>query len=174
MKGRMISNIKELVPLIDDVCSKMELRYDDSVRRLILGTAAAESHLIMRRQLGSGPARGLWQMEPSTGHSLYNDFLRYRPTLYALLSKLVGLPGKFMVPSKVEIGNRLEKDDYYACALARLRYAWDKYSIPDDMTNIAKYYKRVYNTILGKGSPEKFLDDWDTFGCEDLLIDAGD
>lgn len=33
---------------------------------LVMGTAAQESRLTYLRQLGGGPALGLWQMEPAT------------------------------------------------------------------------------------------------------------
>ena len=51
-------------------------------------------------------------------------------------------------------------------------YGRDRHSIPSDMGEIAKYYKRVYNTYLGKGSKEKFLRDWSFNKCDKLIEEA--
>lgn len=44
-------------------------------------------------------------------------------------------------------------------AFCRLKYRRDKHSIPSfkDVENQAKYWKRVYNTELGKGTVEHFM-----------------
>lgn len=173
MNSMIISDMSELVPLIDRVCKGIGYRYDDAVRMLILGTAATESMLRIRVQLGGGPARGLWQVEHRTARSIYEDYLKYRPDVWTRFSRTVGAPGKYILPPKAEIESRCEKDDAYCCALARLKYAWDKKIIPDKLPDIAVYYKLVYNTVLGKGSAGKFLRDWNTCKCQELLEEAG-
>jgi hypothetical protein len=47
---------------------------------LVMGTAAQESRLIYLRQLGNGPALGLFQMEPATHNDIWVNFLRWKPS----------------------------------------------------------------------------------------------
>ena len=44
--------------------------------RLVLGTAITESRLRFIRQLGSGPALGIYQMEPATFRDINANYLR--------------------------------------------------------------------------------------------------
>ena len=168
----LIKNLSELVPLIDRVCKELPFRYDDSVRRLILGTAACESMFTARKQV-RGPARGLWQAEPNTVIDIYKNYLKYKPNVYKVMTDMFPDTVKFEVPSKRVIDYRLVNDDEYACAIARLVYGRDRHSIPSDMGEIAKYYKRVYNTVLGKGSADRFLEIWNRLKCDKLLMEAG-
>ncbi|MDX1428656.1 MAG: hypothetical protein R3282_00145, partial [Rhodothermales bacterium] len=48
---------------------------------LLLGTAIQESLLEFRRQLGGGPARGLFQMEPATHDDCWENYLNFRRSL---------------------------------------------------------------------------------------------
>jgi hypothetical protein len=170
--GMKIKNANEIVKLIDLSCKRLPFRYDDSVRKLMLGTAACESLLTIRVQT-HGPARGLWQCEPNTVVSIYKDFLRYRPAVYKVFSDSYGDTDKFSCPSKSIIEYRLVNYDDYACMIARCKYAWDKEAIPHDLADIAKYYKRVYNTYMGKGSAERFLQIYYRLHCDRLIEEAG-
>jgi hypothetical protein len=161
----IICNRSELVPLIDRMSKLLPYGYNNNVRMLMLGTAATESLLIHRVQIG-GPARGLWQMEPATAISLYNDFLKYRASSKGIVYEVSGI---YKTPTREEIINLLTCSDEYACIMARLRYAWDKYPVPNNINDIAKYYKRVYNTVLGKGSTDKFIRDYNRLECDKLI-----
>lgn len=55
----------------------------------------------------------------------------------------------------------LAYDPDLACALTRLKYMLVPYPIPTSVTGQAKYWKRHYNTSAGKGTPEKYLLDFD-------------
>jgi hypothetical protein len=46
--------------------------------------------------------------------------------------------------------------------MARLHYKRVKASLPaaNDLINQAKYWKVYYNTALGKGTPEKYIQDY--------------
>src|SRR5260221_162978 len=60
---------------------------------LLLGTALQESGLTYRVQLGGGPARGLFQMEPNTHDDIWDNFLKYRvPLATAVRAFLAGDP----------------------------------------------------------------------------------
>jgi hypothetical protein len=122
-----------------------------AAQRLLLGTALAESgqrHLAQIR----GPALGLFQIEPATHHDLWHNYLRFRPHL-ATLAKL------FIVPRR-PLQEQLVWNMAYSAAIARLIYFRDPEALPaaDDTTALAAYYKRVFNTSLGRGSPKRFAD----------------
>jgi hypothetical protein len=112
---------------------------------LVLGTCAQESKFgTYLRQLGGGPALGVFQMEPATF-----DWLRetYR-VKWPELSDRRAL--------------ELVWDLRLAVIMCRLRYLPDSEPIPpaDDLRGLATYYKRIYNTPLGAATPEQFVDNY--------------
>ena len=76
---KRIEHKADLVPLIRDVCMNLVGHTNFQEVQLLLGTAAVESYFIYRRQLGGGPAVGLWQMESRTARDIFDNYLRYRP-----------------------------------------------------------------------------------------------
>ncbi len=136
-------------------------RYAESVARLLAGTAAAESLLRYRRQIGfslenpSG-AWGLWQTEQ---HAVMDSvrYLRRRTDVRANAIKFA--PG---VVDASELGTMsllrsIHDDDRVACLFARLHYLRVAESVPDDLRGQAWYWKRYYNTRLGKGTIEGYI-----------------
>lgn len=119
---------------------------------LLLGTAATESRLgLWLRQLGGGPALGLYQIEPETEWDVWNNYLTFRPELRKTVQGW----------SKGSEGE-LEYNHAYATAIARLCYRRAPAPLPaaGDREAQAAYWKKYYNTPLGKGTPEKYLKDW--------------
>lgn len=123
----------------------------ESAERLLMGTAAQESGFKYIRQL-NGPALGFFQMEPATLEDLYDNYLSYRPTL---LNHLEDLRGRF--PSRSAV---LQSNLYYAVATCRLQYYRVPAPLPDDLNGIAEYWKEHWNTHLGKGTVDQFLDNY--------------
>lgn len=64
--------------------------------------------------------------------------------------------------SKLKLKDLAEDIDL-AMALTRLKYILVPSKIPHTMTGLARYWKKHYNTDAGKGTVEKFLEDWDNF-----------
>ena len=71
--------LRELV--IQPALMEIEL-WSPAAEELVLGTAIVESRLSFIKQIGSGPALGLWQIEPDTHRDVYDNFLEYREGLY--------------------------------------------------------------------------------------------
>ena len=123
-----------------------------AAEELLLGTAIQESRLTFLHQIG-GPALGVFQVEPDTHNDLYANYLSYRPHLRKRLSALSG-------------GERhtslLITNLTYAAAVARLLYYRDSRPLPEagDVEGQAAYWKRVYNTTYGKGTPEEYISNW--------------
>lgn len=114
--------------------------------KLLLGTAAQESHLgTYIRQL-TGPAIGVFQMEPATFSWLQTKYGEKYPIILGR-----GAP-------------EMEWDLKLAIIMARLRYRAHLDPLPSDaIADVADYWKKVYNTKYGKGTPEEFIENYERF-----------
>ena len=132
---------------------------------LMVGSALAESGLKTRVQVG-GPARGLWQMEPSTAWDIFKHYLAYR---YPRMAKLVEMWLKFRVSQNLVwdiygsltlpcLSFHLETNDTFALLMARCHYLRVKEAIPKHVYAQAAYWKQYYNTPQGKGTVTHYLE----------------
>ncbi|MBF0116611.1 MAG: hypothetical protein HQM04_16405 [Magnetococcales bacterium] len=119
---------------------------------LVLGTAIQESSLQYLQQLGGGPALGIWQMERVTHDDVWQNFLHYRTKLG------LNILGPYTRPDHT----RLVWDLAYACAMCRVHYLRCPNVLPPagDIDGQAAYWKAWYNTPLGKGTVEQYIDNW--------------
>ncbi|GAB0057936.1 hypothetical protein SIID45300_02270 [Candidatus Magnetaquicoccaceae bacterium FCR-1] len=126
--------------------------WTEAAEELVLGTAIQESGLRFVRQLGSGPARGLWQMEPATHDDLWLNYLNSRTKIG------LNVLGPYSKPD----AGRLVWDLGYACAMCRVHYLRCPGVLPaaGDHEGQAAYWKRWYNTALGAGTIEQYLANW--------------
>lgn len=118
-----------------------ELASEDAVS-LVLGTAAVESQFgTYLRQLGNGPALSVFQIEMPTFEWLQSTFSRKYPEISDI---------KF---------RQIEWDLRSGIIFCRLRYRVDPEPLPScrNVLAMAEYWKRVYNTRLGKGTVKGFL-----------------
>jgi hypothetical protein len=129
--------------------------FSPAAQQLLLGTALQESGLAARRQLGGGPALGLYQMEPATANDIWTNFLNYRPQLAKAVGALLSSPTADRVQD-------LENNDRYATAMARVKYARAPEPLPpyNDLKAMARYWWQYYNTPRGAGSPAEFVANW--------------
>lgn len=127
----------------------------EAAEELLLFTALHESGgLRHRRQLSGGPALGLYQMEPATHDDIWMHFLSNREDLDTAMRDM-------FTPADGQIeAAMLEQDDGYATAMARLHYFRARQELPaaGDAGGQAAYWKRHYNTTLGKGTVAGFLE----------------
>lgn len=145
----------ELQDLITSTLQEIGL-YSEAAVNLLLGTCAQESHLgTYRRQLGGGPALGIFQMEPATFRDICNCFLRYKPDLQDKIRLAADVD--FFDPADLVNNDRL------AVCFARIHYLRVKEAIPEDLTGWAGYWKRHYNTVKGKGTEEEFIQNFKRF-----------
>jgi len=54
----------------------------------------------------------------------------------------------------------IRDDDRFACLMARVHYLRVSEAVPDDLRGQAGYWKRYYNTRLGKGTVEGYMEKW--------------
>lgn len=124
-----------------------------AAEQLLMGTAAQESGFRYLKQVGGGPALGLWQMEPATFRWLRDQLAPARG-----LSSAAHESTRGREPDESELIWNLR----LAAAYCRLRYIADSDPLPPsgDTMAQANYWKRVYNTHLGAGTPSQYLQSW--------------
>ncbi len=125
--------------------------YSKVAERLVVGTALVESYdLQYIQQLGNGPARGLFQMEPDTHEDIWGNYLRYRPDLADKVRALmqIGRDGLEQLYGNLD----------YQAAMCRVHYFRKSQPLPDedDLEGLARYWKDHYNTRLGAGTIDGF------------------
>jgi hypothetical protein len=145
---------------------------NDNEVSLLLGTAAAESSLKYRKQLGGGPARGLWQMESRTAKDIFENYLRYRKKLYRTVMRIWrggGWYWRVRVPYRFELNEALRVNDRFACAMARIHYLCAPDPIPECLVEQAEYWKACYGSLSGKRTVEHYHEQWKACNCSTLL-----
>lgn len=138
---RHILDKDQLRDLIVDVL-KNEGNYSEDAVELLMMTAAVESKLGHYIRQVDGPALGIFQMEPTTHDDIHKNFL----------SRKEWYDEKMFEPA-----DTLEWDLQYAILMARFHYLRVAAPLPNknDLRGMASYYKKYYNTYLGKGTVEK-------------------
>jgi hypothetical protein len=142
----------QLRHLISIVLKDMEpeIPYSETAVNLLMLTAAVESNLGTYIEQIGGPARGIFQMEPATEEDIWINYLAYKPNLKNKVES-------YMSDTK-KIGNHMVWNYAYAIAMARLKYLRDPNPLPNNTKDdLAKCWKRVYNTSLGRGTVEKAI-----------------
>lgn len=139
-------------------------RYAESVARLLMGTAAAESLLRHRRQIGfsmenPNGAWGLWQTEQ---HAVADSvrYLARRRDVLAAATRFAPSVAEAMCAGALPRMHMIRDDDRLAVLFARLHYLRVAEAVPDDLRGQAGYWKKYYNTRLGKGTVEGYMDKW--------------
>lgn len=138
-----------------------------AAENLLVGTAIQESGLRYLRQVPSGPALGVYQVEPATMHDLLRRYLDLRPDVQARFESAL----RTFTPADVDwntvddsvLAFRLISDLAFATAVARLRYWIDPEPLPaaNDIPGLARTWKRVFNTVHGAGRVEDFMENYE-------------
>lgn len=144
----MINNIKEIA---EQTLYTLDM-YSDDALSLIMRTGWAESgYRTMKGATSGNPALGFWQVEPATAKDTLENYVKFRPRIKEQLVYL-GMNDsnlEFSILSNIAI----------QVAFCRLKYRRDSRPIPswDNIEAQASYWKRVYNTELGRGTVAHFL-----------------
>ena len=141
--------------IIRPVLKGMDL-WSQEAEELLLGTAIHESGGLKRiRQYEDGPALSYFQMEPATLFDLWDNFLVYRKDKMALLEK-------YKIPD-LSLSENLILNPAFAVVAARLQYYRVPEPIPKKLDGQAAYWKKYWNTENGKGTPEKYITDYNHY-----------
>lgn len=148
---------RQLRELIADVLTKAGLHSPQALE-LLMGTAAQESRLgTYLYQLGNGPARGIFQMEPATEQDVWHHYLRYKPNLADTVARVCSVA----VPSSWALETNLA----YQVIMARLHYHRVKSPLPeaDDIAGMGKYWDDHYNCNPDKGTVAEFVANYEKY-----------
>lgn len=153
----MIDNkqLRELI--IKPALSKLQM-YNTDAEELLVFTCATESLGGKYLQQVNGPALGIYQMEPDTYTDIWENYIKNRGALLNMLTL------NFDV-ARIPLPERMVYDLRFATAMARLHYARVKEPLPSakDVDAIWKYYKKYYNTPLGKAEQESAVKHYQKF-----------
>jgi len=127
--------------------------YSPEAEQLLLGTALQESRLTYLKQLGTGPALGLFQMEPATHKDIWTNYLRYEPKLSQKVAQLAHFVA----------AESMATDLLYAAAMCRIHYRRVSAPLPafGDVYGQACYWKEYYNTYQGAGTAREYMEAWE-------------
>ncbi len=141
-------NALQLRELIEYVLKDMDM-YSESAVELLMLTAAVESRGGQDiRQIGGGPARGIFQMEPDTEKDIWLNYLWFRDNKANIVRRY----------DTAGTGD-LWWNIGYQIVLARYHYYRIPVALPsaDDVNGLAHYWKKHWNTINGKGTVSKAI-----------------
>ena len=155
----MIS-INQMRSLVKETCSKMGRKFaSDNAVKLILATGIVESRYEYLRQLGDGPARSFWQVEPSSAVDNLVHYLKHRPKLMKKCAEATLVDLKHWQTYDEGLWEEiLEKNIAAGIVHARLKYWRVPRRMPSTIEGQANYWKKYYNSELGKGDPEHFIE----------------
>ena len=132
--------------------------HSDAAVELLLGTAVQESRLTYLKQLGGGPALGFFQMEPATHEDIWDNYLGHRGEL---ASRVAAIAGTKRPPAIYLVSNL-----WYAAAMCRIHYRRVPEALPavGNVATMAAYWKEHYNTHMGAGTEEEYIENWEVYG----------
>lgn len=140
--------------------------YSDDAVALLMGTAAIESHLgRYLRQLGTGPAKGPFQVEPETAIDNFDNYIRYRGELCdairwymskRLTVTIFNSQGKMYdkLPLTRELEQELTTNFAFNMLMARIKYKRSPLPLPDrnNIKAMSEYWELIY-----QGDPSKTI-----------------
>jgi len=136
--------------IIKHTLEYLDLDSEDA-RDLVYKTGMAESGYKTLQQYGGGPALGFFQMEPNTALDIWNNYVMYRPKYRDKLYALGFDDGTLEFCLLSNLGLQ--------AALCRLHYRRVPSALPklDNIEGQARYWKKYYNSNLGKGTTQHFI-----------------
>lgn len=131
--------------------------WSEAAQELLLGTACHESGNWNYLKQIQGPALGFYQIEPATHRDVWNNFLTFYPDIEDRVIKIAS-----KTPS---LEKQLTTNLAYATSIARLIYYRQPEALPEaeDIEGLARYWKQYYNTPLGKGRKEDFINNYNLY-----------
>ena len=153
-------SIPQIQSLVSDVCHKMGEKFasQDAIN-LVVATGIVESRYEYIRQMGDGPARSFWQVEPSTCVDNLAHYLKHRTELMqkCATASLVDVK-HWQNFDEIVWAEILEKNIAAGIVHCRIKYWRVPKRMPSTIGGAANYWKKYYNTEGGAGNPEHFID----------------
>jgi len=123
--------------------------YSPEASELVFNTGLVESDYKYIAQIG-GPARSFWQVEPTTMRDIFENYLFYRSDVLKAVNSIGSVDKDFQLATNMAFG----------AAMCRLKYRRSSMPLPavGDIPGQAHIWKQAYNTPLGAGTEEKFIE----------------
>ena len=140
-------------PILTAMGEATPCKHSDAAENLLMGTWAHESAGGKFIKQVGGPACGIFQIEPPTAHSIINNYVLHRKPFKDFLAKYT---------TEQTIEEQLVTNIAFQVIIARLVYFPKPQPLPpaNDIRALGGYWKAHYNTPLGKGTVDKFVDDY--------------
>lgn len=141
---------------------------------LLLGTAAKESNFKYVYQLGQGPARSYFQIEPATAIDVIINCIKGNKVLRNSLKLFTDLDVTNIEDNKYwrnVIADELIDNLKFAIFICRCCYYRQPFKLTDNETpeSLAKYWKKYFNTIKGAGHEYEFVNNFKVYGLTKYL-----
>jgi hypothetical protein len=130
--------------------------YSQAAIKMLVRMAAQESDASHLKQLGGGPALGLWGMEPDTMRDVFVNVIEPHSDIKTAVFGM--LPANFDYLYE-HAPDKLMTDLSFACVMARLQLWRFPEPLPkdNDVVGQFKYYKKRYNTAGGDATLESWI-----------------
>jgi len=152
-------NSKQIKDLIKDVCVQLGEKYAKTeALDIVYATGLVESKYEYIEQIGTGPARSFWQVEPQTAVDNCKNFISARPELMQRAADILNIDPYHFIDPQLDNWDWILRTNIAAGILhCRIKYWRIPESIENSPEGLAKYWKEHYNTAEGAGSVEHFL-----------------
>lgn len=132
--------------------------YSIEAEEILVFTCACESLGGTYLKQIKGPALGIYQMEPTTYTDIWQNYIKNQGGLVNLLTLNFSC-------HNMPLPERMIYDLKFATVMARLHYRRRKEPLPKatDIDAIWEYYKKYYNTPLGKAEKEASIKHYQKF-----------
>lgn len=154
-------HVPDMQRLIGNVLAGMGDKFasPDAVT-LILRTGAVESEYFYQRQLGEGPARSFWQVEPPTARDILGRYLERedKGNLKMRVQHLLGFQVQWLLEDRDRLDMQLQGNELLGIICCRLKY----WPVPEAIPHAryvdlqAAYWLKWFNAG-GRGSIEHFI-----------------
>jgi hypothetical protein len=122
---------------------------------LLLGTCAVESRFGTYLKQVQGPALGVFQIEPTTLTGIWENFLNYREDLSEKIKQVSGVGEPSLLDCEANL--------VYQICMARVFYLRKPMALPSTLDGQARYWKKYYNTHLGRGTVIKYIESFNLY-----------
>ena len=155
-KVSSLLNAPQVKNLIERVLKKMDL-YSPEAAELVYKTGKVERGYEYLKQI-KGPSRGLFRCESWVAVDICKNYLAYRKGLMRKVADATKVKLSYFVEPKEEDWSYILETNIAAqIAMCRLHYRRIPKPLPSSLEGQAKYWKKYYNSMAGRGTVEDFL-----------------
>ena len=160
-KRNLLGNLyRDIQEIIDDTLHRISM-YSPEASLMVFNTGLVESGYRALMQYPSKIARSYFQVEPNTCYDIFENYLKYRKSIWYDVIDTCELNEKYKqaIPTREECARLLTNNIAFAICMARLVYRRVPTRLPrtDDLEGQANYWLKHYNAG-GKGSIDKFTE----------------